>query len=742
MPSRLRPPPPPLTAALLLAAGIALAPLVPLPVPVTVRWAIAIALVLASLDRPRLTAAAILALGLARGTPPVPELPAGVLPDDRHDDRFTGTVEGPVVPTSRGGTGAVVAGVWVWSDRPLEPGDIVAVTGRVVHGAHGLEVSARGVEWLGEDDGVRARAWRWATAAQRTSAARIAEAGGDPAASGALAGIAVGDRSRVPDELDQRWRAAGIYHVLSVSGLHLAAIAGLAFVLLTALVAASPWGGRVQPARWAAPPALVLAIGYTLITGAQIATVRALVVVALWMTARMLARPIRLPDALGAAAILLLAWRPQDLWDPAFQLSFIAALTLALLPSPELALGAPSRSSRLVRWLVRGVTASAWVAITTAPITAFHFQQVSAGGVIGNLVLTPLVELAALPLALAGLVLGPLGTPFIRLATALVQLVDTGAGGLATVMPVGHVAVGSVAIMAVLVALSLWLATRARHRSLRVRAIGWIALCVLWAVARTPPTPGALRVTFLDVGQGDAAIVELPDGAVWVVDTGPAGGPAITRALVAAGHDAIDLAIISHPHPDHFGGLRGLGIPVRELWAVRELEGTREGTMFDAIARRVGAPIAHPELGVVRVQAGVQLDVLAPVTGGIEAADPVRSVNDNSLVLALEYRGRRILFAGDVEREGEDALVEAGAGRLRADVVKVPHHGSPTSSSERFVQATQAALAVISCGRGNTFGFPSSAVVARWRAAGARVARTDEGSVTVVIDAGGGLAVP
>lgn len=728
---------PPLPAALVLAAGIALAPHAHLGA--LGPWLFALGCA-ASARRSRGWAiAAVVAVGLARGAAGGGELPPGVIANDREVDRIAGVVDGPVVTTDRG-TGAEIDGVFVWSPERLAAGERVAVSGRVIRDGDATSMSAQTVEHLGEGDGLRPALWRWAETTQRAAGERIERAGGAPAASAALRGIAVGDRSGVPAELDQRWRAAGIYHVLSVSGLHLAVIAGLAFALLTMLVAASPWGGRVAPARWAAPPALALAIAYTLVTGAQIATVRALIVVALWMTATTIARPIRLIDALGAAAIVLLVWRPQDLWDPAFQLSFIAALTLALIPRAREPLGTErTRRARIARWIVRGVTTSLWVAITTAPITALHFQQVSAGGVIGNLVLTPIVELVALPLALAGLVLGALGEPLIRAAAALVELVDVSAGALAQVMPVGRVAVASTLVMAALVALSLWLATRGGRRS-RIDLGLWLVLCVVWGFARSSPSPGVLRVTFVDVGQGDAAIVELPDGHVWVVDTGPRGGPAITRELVKSGKDAIDLAIISHPHPDHFGGLGELGVPVHELWTVRELEPTRDGLAFAAIAGRVAAPTSSPPLGVARAQAGVTLEVLAPSYAGMEAADPVRSVNDNSLVIALEYRGRRILFAGDVEHEGEEALVASGLASV--DVVKVPHHGSPTSSSPAFVAATAPRLAVISCGRGNRFGFPSPAVVARWRAAGATVARTDEGSVTVVIDAGGGLAVP
>jgi competence protein ComEC len=271
-------------------------------------------------------------------------------------------------------------------------------------------------------------------------------------------------------------------------------------------------------------------------------------------------------------------------------------------------------------------------------------------------------------------------------------------------------------------------------------------------------------VTFLDIGQGDAAIVELPDGAVWLVDAGghahardlgvaSAPGAAIMRVLAAYGHARIDVAVISHPHPDHYLGLAGLALPIGELWlaAAPDEAVAAPGPLpsfddlVDVLAAR-GTRVVHPSLGLARSQAGVELVVWAPRYQPEDgaavtcAADPVRTVNDNSLVVSLHYRGRTLVFAGDLEAEGEELVVAAGL--PRADVVKVPHHGSPTSSSPAFVAATRPALAVISCARGNSFGFPAPAVVERWRAAGADVARTDtDGAVTVIVDAAGRLTV-
>ncbi len=744
----------PLPLAIALALGIALAALLRLPAGPC--WIAAAVLAIASRRQPFLVAAVAAAAGLALGAPHTATLPRGVVADDRAVDRVLGVVGGPIVGTAHG-TGATLrteaAEIWLWSDQALVPGERIAVTGRVRTSATGYEVTALELERLGDAPTLRDRAWRWAAETQAQWSDEIERAGGAPTARAALRGIVVGDRRAIPPALDDRWRAVGIYHVLSVSGLHLAVIAGLVFAALRRLIAASPWGGRIRPARWAAPPALAVAIAYTLVTGAQLATLRALVVIALVLVAAMLDRPIRFVDALGAAALVLLVWRPHDLFDPSFQLSFTAALTLGLRPAS---------SRRGVRgWILRGLATSAWVTITTAPITAFHFNQVTPGGVVGNLVLTPFVELLALPLALAGIALGIL--PLIRAATAIVDGVDQVAELLAHVVPVGTVAVASAVTLVILIALSLLLAARTQRT--RLDLIAWIALCIAWVLARTPPPPGALRVTFLDVGQGDAALIELPDGGVWLIDAGghpnarslaaaSAPADAISRALAIAGHDRIDLVAISHPHPDHYLGLAALTVPIGELWSAAEPDRATDvrrgplpsfGELAAALAAR-GTRIVHPPLGLARSQAGVELLVWAPryqpIAGGpvTSGADPVRTVNDNSLVIAIHYRGRALLFTGDLEAEGEELLVSAGI--ERADVVKVPHHGSPTSSSASLIAATRPSLAVISCGRGNTFGFPSRAVLARWQGAGARIARTDsDGAISVVVDAAGRLFV-
>ena len=754
----------PLPIAVAFASGIALASL--LPAARVIGLAGGIGFALATTRDRRWVAGIALAIGLMIGTRPSDRIPDGVTIDDRTIDRVTGVIAGPVTITPHGSGARLDAidggSIWLWLDANLFderrlPGSRVHVSGRAMSpkGSRGpgmvprrgprVEMAVDSILLLADDPGPIDRAWRWARETQVAWGERIDDAGGDASARAALTGIVTGDRSDVPADLDARWRAVGIFHVLSVSGLHLAVVAGLAFMLLRKVVAGSPWGGRVRPGPWAAPPALVIAIVYTLVTGAQLATLRALIVIGLMLVGAMLDRPMRLLDALGIAAIAILVWRPMDLFDPSFQLSFTAAIVLALVKPPTLVRGVKG-------WIVRGVATSLWVTVATAPITAYHFHQVQPSGVLGNLVLTPLLELIALPIALAGIALGSIGWPLVRLATEIVGLVDGAATIGAHVAIIGRVAIASPIVLVTLVALSLGLVAATQRR------LGWVVLCVVWSFARSPAPLGTLRVTFLDVGQGDAALVELPDGGVWIVDAGgyanardlaraSATGAIVDRALASAGHDRVDIAIVSHPHPDHYSGLAGMTVPIGELWSAAEIEASDKA--FHRVANMLvvrGTRWVHPPLGVAAERAGVQLVVWSPryqaIDGGsvVAGSDPVRSVNDNSLVIELRFAGRSIVFAGDLELEGEEQVVAAGLGRV--DVVKVAHHGSPTSSAEAFVRTTAPQLAVISCGRGNAFGFPSAEVVARWRGTGAEVMRTDlHGAVTVVVDSAGALAV-
>jgi competence protein ComEC len=267
------------------------------------------------------------------------------------------------------------------------------------------------------------------------------------------------------------------------------------------------------------------------------------------------------------------------------------------------------------------------------------------------------------------------------------------------------------------------------------------AACAVSHLASLAP-PRALRATFLDVGQGDAALVETPSGERWLIDAGgrlfgdgPDPGELALRPFLAARRvRRLDVVLISHPHPDHYGGLAAIEVPVRELWISGD---DPEDRRWEALVARLavrGTLVRHVRAGDVRVAHDARLEVLHPA-----APDGAHSVNDNSLLARVAFAGRGLLFTGDLEAEGEAAALAARV--PPSDVVKVPHHGSRTSSTEAFARATAPSLAIVSLGRGNRFGFPAESVLATWRAAGARVLRTDErGSIVVEVDPDGRLS--
>jgi competence protein ComEC len=568
--------------------------------------------------------------------------------------------------------------------------------------------------------------------------------------------LAFGERGAVDDAREDRFRRAGVSHVLSVSGLHLSLVAALAFALVRRALLRVPRLARGQPpARWAALVAIAVAVGYTLMTGAEVATVRALVVAAVHLGGFVVGRRARLVESLALAALAILMASPLTLFDPSFQLSLAATVAMAVwlrpLPPVEPAVSFGWLRA-LWRWARSLVAASVAATIATAPLTAWHFSEVQPAGILTNLAVVPLAELTVVPVGLFAGLLSSLSTavgrPPALLAGFAAAELERLVAWCATWSPSWQVprpsAFEAVALAAALVAIAVW--RRSTAATLRRRAATVALACVVVcglsaagraAIARLFPS---LHVTFVDVGQGDSALLELPGGHAVVIDAGGSfdtrfdpGRTALLPLFVRRGVTRVDVVVLTHPHPDHANGLAAVldSAQVGEVWTNGAVT-TQPGTLalLDA-ARRQGVPVVRPhavELNGVRI---------TPI--GSTVADPRLSENDNSTVLLVEYAGRRLLFLGDVERRREAMLLsELGP----VDVVKVPHHGSRTSSTAGLLGVIRPRIAVASVGQDNRWNFPHPDVAARYRAAGAAFYRTDrDGAVVVEVGSRGGLEV-
>jgi competence protein ComEC len=609
---------------------------------------------------------------------------------------------------------------------------------------------------------------RWAFEARRAMRGAIERAvAGAPAAF--LKTAVLGDRRGVGSDVEDGFRAAGATHVLSVSGLHLAAVAAAVFFLfrwVAALVPRLPL--YVDPRAVAAAVVLPLCAFFTLLTGEAVATERSALMLGLAMGGLVLGRPVSPAATIAAAVLALLVREPLRVFDVSLQLSAASVAGIALLarrigppPAPS-----ASRVARALRWLWRFGAATGAATAATAPLVAHHFGEIAPAAALGNLALVPLVEMVVVPCGLLGAAASalwaPLGRAPLEVAALAARLALVVAEAFRRHAPLWTCRTPNLLETAALMAAgaaALW-AVGARGRARRVAlavALAGAAAGVVSLTARDLARRHArdLRVTFLDVGQGDAAVVEAPRGGVMLVDGGGAfdagfdpGERIVEPFLRARGITRLDVVALSHPHPDHLNGLVRVleRFDVGALWTSGDDGNNPEYGRLLQIARRRGVPAPVPaagELGAARVE---PLGPFVAEAGGGERIGPAEglSVNDASLVLRVAFAGRAVLFTGDLEADGEGELAgrRAVGQAVAADVLKVPHHGSRTSSTPELVGAVAPALAVISLGWRNRFHFPAPEVVARYRARGTRVLRTDrDGAVTVLVRGGGALDV-
>lgn len=571
----------------------------------------------------------------------------------------------------------------------------------------------------------------------RRAVARWIEPHGSISAAVASA-VLIGDRAGLPDETREALQAAGTYHVIAISGGNIAILATAATLILAIV------GVR---GRAAACVAIAVLTVYAVVVTAGPSVWRATLMAVLYFSARTLDHRNSAWQTASVAAAVLIVVSPLDVHDAGFILTFGA--TLALLEAARIGAGLAPRVGML-SWVVASVFASLAIEIALLPVSAVFFSRVTGAGLVLNLIAVPLmgvVQIAALVTASTdgiSAIAGTFGWIAHVAADALTEsadLVTLAPWSTARVPPPDAFVV--LVYYAALATLVLWKRRAART----IAAIVWLvaSLAVTGVVdvrvrGATKPN-GTVRLTMLDVGQGESILLETPSGRQMLVDTGGApfggslgiGARVIAPALWARGVKALDTLVVTHGDPDHIGGAVDVltDFSPRRLWMSVLVPNHRPTDDLRDAANHLGILLDLRRRGETDVDGDVRLRVLHPPPPDWERR---RVRNDDSVVLEIVYRDVVLLLTGDISAEVErEILPRLTPSPMR--ILKIAHHGSRTSTSPELLSAWRPQIALISAGRGNTFGHPAPEVLQRLEEIGARVLRTDvHGEVTLETD--------
>ncbi len=554
--------------------------------------------------------------------------------------------------------------------------------------------------------------------------------------------LVLGRREYVDPVVRDRYARSGLSHLLAISGMHVGLLAGASLLLGTA--------ARL-PRRRAVLLTLATTWGYLVVIGAAPSALRAGLMISLALTATLLQRPAAAAPIIATAALLLLWLQPLVILDPGFQLSFMGVLGILLLRAPLLTIApdrllgrSPFRST--VEAFAVGVAAS----VVTAPIVAHHFGIVAPVSILSGVPAVPLMSLALIG-AIVALALLPLAPAVAHLAAdgaaLALRLLDSLASFSASLpyasAPVPPPPWWSWIAAATAAALVAQAAGRLR-RPYRLLSMGGAALAILmlWPLAVRASSAG-IEVHFVDVGQGDATAIRTP-GRRWVlVDAGPAsasydaGQERVLPFLAAHAARRLEALVLTHPDLDHIGGAGALlrSLEVATVFEPGAAVGRDPYLQLLAGITETGSTWRAARSGRSMTIDGVRFDFLWPDP---ETVDPAEDANQISAVVRVVFGDFSLLLTGDVGVEVERTLVERHGAALRADVLKLGHHGSSTSTAEEFLDAVRPGLAVVSAGRRNRYGHPAPEVMARVAERQIPVARTDaQGTISVKVARGG-----
>ncbi len=574
-----------------------------------------------------------------------------------------------------------------------------------------------------------------------------------------LHALILGERKVIPQNLRESFSRSGTAHILAISGLHIGIIATFSYFLFRYIFSLSEYLLLFTNVhKLSAFLSLLPILFYTLIAGASVSVKRAFIMIATYILALIFNRERDLYHALALAALLILIIHPPSLFGLSFQLSFISVLGI-LFFSPRLLSLFPKKDTFLKNLenpllrdikhkLILFVLVSFSALLATGPLVVYHFNLLSFSGLIANLIIIPLVGFLVLPPGLLGVIFTPffpfLANFFFFLAAffsnvlIIVTNFFANLSWLHFMVPTPTIA-ELVLFYLFLLSLFWWKFSRLPKKILFLSFILLITNNLYWHFHFKPR---GLQVVFIDVGQGDATLIRFPGGKTMLIDGGgfynhgfDTGRNIIAPLLLKKRICRVDYLVLTHPHPDHFDGLRFIArnFSVREFWTSGDYY---KDPYFDKLQK-----IIKQKSILVRTLnsnsppqfiQGVRIDFLHPPPDYFPTNHNLNTfLNNRSLVIKFSYGEVEFLFTGDIHTEAEKRILLSKKD-VSALVLKVAHHGSLTSSSMPFLKAVDPRIAICSVGYQNPFKLPHHRVLQRLLKQGCKVYRTDfDGGVVI-----------
>ena len=572
-----------------------------------------------------------------------------------------------------------------------------------------------------------------------------------------LKGILLGKRSDLPTETLDIFRNSGTFHVLAVSGLHVGLVAMFCYFGFSRLR---------FPQKVVCLLTIAAVLIYACLIGFRPSVFRASLMAILFLFATLIDRDADLFNLLGFAALVLLLLNPLQVWDVGFQLSFVAVASIVyFVPKMEKPLrrlwenenDSPSQGSisvltrfrnATVKWLILSYLVTLAAQIGTTPLIAYHFfRAYPLGFIVGPFAvgLVSLIVAVGMASICVGFIWLPLAKLLALLNHAIISIFLWLIGIFGQTWGIVKLTPPTFGLFVLYIAfffgITHW---RYVYRHWRVASLIGLSIVAIWIWDAAFHEKGRLlEVVTLDVGQGDAAFVRFPDNRTLLIDGGiqrtyyddkkqrqvdyDVGKRVIEPYLDFRGIRRLDMVVLTHPDLDHGGGLGHIlrNFEVGRVLGISDMPlNSQTHQQLHAIVRANDIPYAFPYAGTIELTPTATLNLLHPIdAASTNLLD--QDKNDDSLVMKLTYREVDILFTGDIGKKAEARLIASGQD-LRSEILKVPHHGSSTSSSVQFIEAVQPRYAIFSLGQSSQYQFPHSDVVARYQARGCVQLRTDK----------------